>query len=90
MKKILSSVLVAGMLVSIGVTTSFALGGASGAKQDYIIQGKIGAVKVNPYGIAPLTAIIENGGYNLSDVSVRIVPKEGGQEIKYKVSKKIS
>ena len=41
---------------------------------------------MNPYGIAPLTAVIRNGGYTLSNISVRIVPKEGGQEIAYKVS----
>ncbi|MCZ6159672.1 aryl-sulfate sulfotransferase [Campylobacter ureolyticus] len=86
MKKILSSVLVAGLLVSAGVTTSFAIGGASGAKTDYVIQGKIGELVVNPYDIAPLTAVIKNGGYTIKDVTVRIVPKKDGQEIKYKVA----
>ena len=86
MKKILSSVLVAGMLVSVGVTTSFAIGGASGAKTDYVVQGKIGELVVNPYDIAPLTAVIKNGGYTIKDVTVRIVPKKDGQEIKYKVA----
>ncbi len=42
---------------------------------------------VNPYGIAPLTAIIKNGGYELLDADVRVVPKKGGQEIAYKVSR---
>ena len=40
MKKILSSVLVAGMLVSLGVTTSLAMGGPTGPKTDWEIQGK--------------------------------------------------
>jgi len=40
---------------------------------------------VNPYKIAPLTAVIYNGGYVLKNVSVRIVPKQNGQEIAYKV-----
>lgn len=41
----------------------------------------------NPYKIAPLTAIIRSGGYALSDVSVRIVPKPNGSEIKYDVDR---
>ena len=41
---------------------------------------------MNPYKIAPLTAIIRNGGYVIQNASVRIIPKEGGQEIAYKVS----
>ena len=85
MKKILSSVLVAGMLVSVGVTTSLAMGGPTGPKTDWQIQGKIGIVKLNPYDLTPLTAVIMNGGYNLSDIEVTIVPKENGQTIKYKV-----
>ena len=64
----------------------FAIGGASGPHVGYPTSGKIGAVDLNPYGIAPLTAIIKNGGYTLTNVSVRIVPKKGGQEIQYDVS----
>lgn len=84
MKKILSSVLVAGMLVSVGVTTSFAIGGASGAKTDYVAQGKIGELVVNPYDIAPLTAVIKNGGYTIKDVTVRIVPKKMAKRLNIK------
>ena len=51
-------------------------------------QGPLGEVMVNPYGIAPLTAIIRNGGYELLKAHVRVVPKEGGQEIAYDVSKR--
>ena len=65
---------------------AFAVGGSSGPHVTYPTSGKIGAVIMNPYKIAPLTAVIRNGGYALSDITVRIVPKEGGQEIKYKVS----
>ncbi|MCU8646589.1 aryl-sulfate sulfotransferase N-terminal domain-containing protein, partial [Escherichia coli] len=68
--------------------TAFAIGGASGAKIDYQRQGQLGEVVMNPYDIAPLTAVIRNGGYQLRDVSVRIVPKENGQEIAYKVNNK--
>ena len=73
---------VAALTVSSG---AFAIGGASGPHVTYPTTGKIGAVNMNPYGIAPLTAVIRNGGYTLTDVTVRIVPKQGGQEIKYKV-----
>ena len=86
MKKILSSALVAGMLLGVGVTTSLAMGGPSGPKTDYPVPGKIGEVIVNPYKIAPLTAIIRNGGYELKDIKVTIVPKENGKELSYKVS----
>ena len=65
-----------------------AIGGPSGAKLDYTITGKIGEVVMNPYGIAPLTAVIKNGGYYLSNVKVTIVPKAGGQTISYKVNDK--
>ena len=65
---------------------AMAMGGASGAHVTYPTSGKIGAVVMNPYKIAPLTAVIRNGGYVLTDITVRIVPKKGGQEIKYKVS----
>ena len=74
---------VAALTVSSG---AFAIGGASGPHVTYPTTGKIGAVNMNPYGIAPLTAVIRNGGSTLTDVTVRIVPKQGGQEIKYKVS----
>ena len=62
--------------------------GASGAKIVYAVQGKIGNVEVNPYKIAPLTAIIRSNGYYLKNASVKIVPKKGGIEIAYKVQNK--
>lgn len=64
-----------------------AMGGASGAKVNFGVQGHIGEIIVNPYKIAPLTAIIRNGGYELTEASVRIVPKPNGQEIAYSVSR---
>ena len=39
-----------------------AAGGPSGPAVHFQAQGKIGEVFVNPYRIAPLTAIIGNGG----------------------------
>lgn len=67
-------------------SNALAIGGASGPHVQYPSKGKIGEVVVNPYGIAPLTAVIRNGGYVITDATVRIVPKENGQEIKYTVS----
>ncbi|PSM53112.1 arylsulfate sulfotransferase [Campylobacter blaseri] len=84
-KTLLSAVLSASLLVGIGATSALAMGGPSGPKVDYQTQGKIGAVKLNPYGFSPLTAIIMNGGYVLKDIKVTIVPKEGGQTISYAV-----
>ena len=63
-----------------------AAGGASGPKVAYMAQGNIGEVMVNPYRIAPLTAVIRSGGYVVKNASVRIVPKQNGQEIRYSVS----
>ena len=48
----------------------------SGPKVGFIAQGNIGEVVMNPYDIAPLTAVIRNGGYTLEDATVRIVPKK--------------
>ena len=50
-------------------------------------QGPLGIVEVNPYGVAPLTAVIRNGGYELLKAHVRVVPKKGGQEIAYDVAR---
>ena len=63
-----------------------AFGGPSGPSTIYKKQ-KIGEVIMNPYKIAPLTAIIRNGGYELRNASVKILPKEGGQTISYDVSR---
>ncbi|MBE2985026.1 aryl-sulfate sulfotransferase [Campylobacter sp. RM9344] len=88
MKKILSSVAVAGLLVGTVATTALAIGGPSGAHIDYAIPGQLGEVVVNPYDTAPLTAVIKNGGYTIKDAKVTVVPKPGGQVISYKVADK--
>ena len=86
MKKILSSVLVAGMLLGVGATASFAIGGASGPVS-YKPAGKLGAIFMNPYKVAPLTAVILNGGYDVTDASVTVKGKpNGGIDISYKPS----
>ena len=66
-------------------SVSFAVGGPSGTAVTYATQGQLGQTVVNPYGLAPLTAVIRNGGYVLKKATVRIVPKKGGQEIRYEV-----
>lgn len=88
LRKKLVPLVVAAAVVMMSPVVVMAIGGASGPAVDYEIQGKIGEVIMNPYEIAPLTAIIKNGGYLLKDVTVRIVPKKNGQEIKYTVTKK--
>ena len=42
--------------------TASASGGGSDPNVQYAVQGKIGEVITNPYKIAPLTAVIRNGG----------------------------
>ncbi len=76
---------------AIAVALSFsgaalASGGSSGPRVGYVAPGQLGEIVVNPYKIAPLTAVIRNGGKQLKSATVRIVPKDGGQEIKYTVS----
>ncbi|EAK9940302.1 aryl-sulfate sulfotransferase [Campylobacter lari] len=83
-KKIISLSLLASVVLAPNL--ALAVGGASGAKIDYQVQGQIGAIRLNPYGLSPLSAVIVDGGYRLSDVSVTIVPKPNGQTIFYKVS----
>ena len=51
---------------------AMAAGGASGPKVAYMAQGNIGEVMVNPYRIAPLTAVIRSGGYVVKNASVRL------------------
>lgn len=71
--------------LSFGSVSVEASGPASGPTVGFRAQGHIGEVIVNPYRVAPLTAVIRNGGYTITDATVRIVPKKDGQEIKYKV-----
>lgn len=85
-KTLLAASLVAVFAAGLPLAAS-AAGGASGAAVKYAKQGQIGEVVTNPYRIAPLTAIIRSGGYTLSDVTVRIVPKMNGAEIKYSVDR---
>ncbi len=80
-KYALTSLALSVAILSSVPSTAFAIGGASGAKVDYQVQGKIGEVVMNPYDIAPLTAVIRNGGFQLRDGHVRVVPQKKSQEI---------
>jgi hypothetical protein len=89
LNKLLSSAFVAGVVLASVPTLSLAVGGPSGPHVDYIKnnpKSDLGQIMVNPYGYAPLTAIITNGGYQIKDVHVKIVPKKDGQVIEYDVS----
>ena len=41
---------------------------------------------MNPYKVAPLTAVIKSAGYTLSDIKVTVKAKKGGVDISYDVS----
>lgn len=62
--------------------------GPSGPNVTFQAQGNIGEVVWNPYKIAPLTAVVKNGGYEIKDAHVRVLPKTGGKEIAYDVSRR--
>ena len=62
-------------LAPLSMTSAYAAGGPSGAHIGYQHQGQLGAVDMNPYKIAPLTAIIRDAGFTIQNIHVRIVPK---------------
>lgn len=81
-----TSVLAAAVVLALAPQAAFAAGGGSGPK-GYNAYGKIGAVRMNPYDIAPLTALIMNGGYTLTDATVTVKAKgPSGVPVSYKVS----
>ncbi|MDR0762510.1 MAG: aryl-sulfate sulfotransferase [Campylobacteraceae bacterium] len=84
--KVLSSAIIAGLILSASPAALFAAGGGSGTNT-YKGEGKIGAVLMNPFDIAPLTAVIKNGGQKLTNVKVVVEGKKGGGlPISYDVS----
>lgn len=78
--------LTAAVLAATLSLSAYAMGGASGPKTTYQVQGHLGEIVVNPYKIAPLTAVIRNGGYQIENATVTILPKPEGITISYKVS----
>ena len=86
MSHLLKASLAAAALIPAAV---MAMGGASGPKTTYEVQGHLGEIVVNPYEVAPLTAIIRNGGYQILDARVTVLPKPEGEEISYNVSRRM-
>ena len=86
LSKVVSSVLLASSMAMFVPSAVMAIGGASGSHIDLEVVGNIGEVIVDPYDIAPLNAVIKNGGYVLKDGEVSIVPKQDGQLSSYYVS----
>lgn len=85
-RKIVGLALVAALVAVATPAVVMAAGGASGTVT-YKGMGQIGAVRMNPYDTAPLTALIMNGGYKLTDVTVTVKAKgEKGIPITYQVS----
>ena len=76
---------VAAALILSAPPAALAVGGPSGNAVKLKKQGELGELVINPYDIAPLTAVIRNGGEVITKAHVRVVPKEGGQEIAYDV-----
>ena len=50
-------------------------------------QGNLGTVYINPYNVAPLTAIINRAGKNIEKIHVRVIAKKGGVDVSYSVSR---
>lgn len=85
LSRVMSSLLLAGMVLSVP-SVMLGAGEPSGPKS-YKSKGQIGALQMNPYRLAPLTAVILDGGYTLTDVSVTIEGKgKDGIPINYNVS----
>lgn len=77
--KLTLSALVAGFLVCVAPSNLMAGSGGSGPVS-HKGPGKLGGIKMNPYGVAPLTAVIMSGGYGLKNVNV-IVKGKGTQGV---------
>lgn len=85
-KSIVSSVALAAVLSSgISVILSQDLNAAVIDRKS-ATQGQLGKVFLNPYKVAPLTAVIDRAGKDPKDISVVVKGKEnGGIDVKYKV-----
>jgi arylsulfate sulfotransferase len=86
LNKIVSSVAMAAVLysgVSIIITNDL---NAAVIDRKVKYQGQLGKVIVNPYKVAPLTAVIERAGKDPKDITVTVKGKEGGGvDVSYKV-----
>ena len=85
MHSVKSAVLAASLFAALSGAAS-AASGPSGPHVGLAVQGNIGEVIVNPFKIAPLTAIVKNGGYVVTNAKVKVLAKENGRDIAYPVA----
>ena len=79
---VLATALVGGAFIAVPQTAS-----AGVLAHQVKTQGELGSVFINPYDVAPLTAIIDRAGKDIKDIHVRVLGKpNGGIDIAYNVS----
>ena len=79
---VLAAALVGGAFIAVPQTAS-----AGVLAHQVKTQGELGSVFINPYDVAPLTAVIDRAGKDIKDIHVRVLGKpNGGIDIAYNVS----
>ena len=79
---VLAAALVGGAFIGVPQTAS-----AGVLAHQVKTQGELGSVFINPYDVAPLTAVIDRAGKDIKDIRVRVLGKPGGGiDITYNVS----
>lgn len=68
----------AALSAALAAGNALAIGGPSGARVTFPVQGHIGEVVWNQHKIAPLTAVIRNGGYDLNFRVAMTLDSPGG------------
>jgi len=86
LKNVISSVALAAIVSSgMSVVLSHELNAAV-IERKLEVQGQLGKVILNPYKVAPLTAVIDRAGKDPKDIKVTVKGKDGGGiDISYKV-----
>jgi arylsulfate sulfotransferase len=80
---VFASLLSTGLLATVPVTLHAAV-----IDRSVQYQGQLGKVIVNPYKVAPLTAIIDRAGMDIDDIKVTVKGKpNGGVDISYGVDR---
>ena len=79
---VLAAALAGGAFIAVPQTASAAV-----LAHHVKVQGELGSVFINPYDVAPLTAVIDRAGKDIKDIRVRVLGKpNGGIDIAYNVS----
>ena len=79
---VLAAALAGGAFIAVSQTASAAV-----LAHQVKTQGELGSVFINPYDVAPLTAVIDRAGKDIKDIHVRVLGKpNGGIDIAYNVS----